>query len=188
MLGWVLMMPCVLSAALASKVGNSKGPRGLGSDALRVAFLKVGFVDLRHVSRVSKDVYTLACRTLEALYGSEYRGIIHVNCSLLLRELNIFLQCVAEAGATLAAASKDLGASLSFRGIWSILAAEFGCCFHYTKGCLPKFGLSRITIDILDDARKTFVLPYALDRISHSPRWIWLWCGIADHGRADLLR
>lgn len=186
MLVWLIGVLFLGSASLASEAPESVFTRTLPGDVMMVILAKLEFGDLYQASYVSKGFRKLIDRAIEMLYGTRRHGRTHLSYTRILHELDR-LVLDAKLGRSVAEANMAIGASPRFRGIRTVLEDQFGYCIRYSAADLPKFCLSGVYFDILNDEHKASVLPYVLDQDVDRMNWEHFIRGFIELERFDLL-
>lgn len=186
MLAWLLALPCLTFACLASTSPMVSAGAALHDDAIGATLLQAGIASLYQAFCVSKSFSALAKRAVKSLYGIEHDGKVYLSYTKILYERDTLIQNIRK-GHTVAATKMALQDSLDYMRIQSILEAEFGCCFRYADDNPPTFCLHTDSADILNDTCKVSVLPYVLDQSIGNFEWIYFIRGLVELKRFDLL-
>lgn len=186
MLAWSSALYVLLFAGAASTGPKPSILEVAGRDTLLDTLLKLGFADLYQTFYVSKEFRKVTKQAIGSLYSIQHNGRISLNYSKIIYELDAIVQDAGK-DKTIAEANAALKKCPGFRGIQSVLRAQFGCCIKYGFDKLPEFHLREEPIAILDDACRVSALPYIIDQHSNWFKWIEHIQGLIDIGRLDLL-
>lgn len=175
-------MPKILSIATAELSIEAVLPKSV----LMIILSKLELPDLHQVSRLSRCFRKLAGQDTRVPYGILHKGETYVDYTKVLYELDRLVQA-AGTDKSVTEATTALMASPRFMRIKSILQAEFGYCIKYVEGRLTEFYLHGVSLDILNDERKIWAVPYVIDQDLDDFGGADLTEGLLDRARLDLV-
>lgn len=211
MLAWLLALSCLFSADLASEDPGLGTPRTLEEDSAALggaapACLVIEAAEFMTISAMPDEMVLVILKELEvydlypvffvskgfhksastALGNSKPYRESFPNYTRLAYMHNTLMRNAKRQHSVVEAITALQGQPI-YRCILMKLMAEFGYCIKFAKGGTPIFSMSGVSLEILNDVHRISVLPYAIDQIQCSYKWISFIRELDELGRVDLL-